>query len=593
MSKSKTRIFDAQSREAAESMAAEYFDCDKDDIVFELISGDEDSSEWRLFAFSGTKGQLADFNAGFGLYYESDGVYLELYKERGLGKELDRVALSQYLVRKNISKYEEGAVQLLIVERSGRARIAPAQEEYFFGEDILVEIPQYEMEARVKLLPPETGGASIDFSTALEKVQSAGVVHGLDEEALRNVLDEKKYNESIVVAKATMPVDGENGKLVFNFQTDPTTGRPKELEDGKVDYKSLDLFVPCSEGQLLASRTLATEGTAGTTVKGKTIKQRPGKNVLLPKGKNVIINEDKTEMHAQSAGMVEFIHGSVNVTNIYMIDGDVDVGVGNIDFDGSVQVSGNVLSGHVIKATGGVVIGGVVEASEIISGGNVEVKRGMKGMDRGRIEAAGSISMLYIERGTAVAGGSITVDASIHSLIEAGESLYAKGKRGSIIGGRAIAADEIVANSIGSVSQTQTEVEVGVMPQKRAKLSQLEREMEKLNIEMGKLDQLDTYLSRAKEKLDEETYDKLYRSGKENRKNYTEQMEQYSGFISDLKDELEHAVSGRVHVFDTVYAGARVIIGTDTMKVHDDIQYATFKFKEGQVVYTPCEANRN
>ncbi|MCL2046266.1 MAG: FapA family protein [Oscillospiraceae bacterium] len=593
MGKSKTRIFTANSREAAEAMAADYFDSNKNDIVFETISEDDENSEFRVFAFNGTKGQLADLDASFGLYYESDGVYLELYRERGLGKELDRLAISQYIVRKNLTRLDEASVQLLLIERVGRARIAPDQEEFFFGEDITVEIPQYEMEARVTLLAPEPGGAEIGLEAAKEKILQAGVTHGLDEQALSEVLQGKKYGQSIVVATATQAVDGENGKLVFNFQTDPATGRPRELEDGKVDYKDLSLFVPCNEGQLLVSRTVATEGTAGSTVKGKVIKQRPGKNVTLPKGKNVIINADKTEMFAETSGMVEYIHGSVNVTNIYMIDGDVDVGVGNIDFDGSVQVSGNVLSGHVIKASGGVVIGGVVEASEIISGGNVEVKRGMQGMDRGRIEAAGSISMLYIERGTAIAGGTITVDASIHSLIEAGESLHAKGKRGSIIGGRAIAADEIVANSIGSVSQAQTEVEVGVMPYKRAKLSELEKEMEKLAGEMTKLDQLDTYLSRAKEKLDEETYDKLYRSGKENRKNNTEQMAVYTREINDLKDELEHAISGRIHVFDTVYAGARIIIGTDTLKVHDDIQYATFKFKEGQVSYTPCEIKRN
>ena len=593
MSKSRTRFFTADSREAAEDMAVEYFDCDKGDIVFELLSGDEESSEWSLFAFSGTKGQLADFNAAFGLYYETDGVYLELYRERGLGVELDRIALAQYLVRKNLTRYDEGAVQLLLIERSGRAKIAPAQEEYFFGEDIIIEIPQYELEARVVLLPPEPGGAEMEYETAKQKVLQTGVNHGLDEQALKLVLEEKKYNESVVVASATMPVDGENGKIIFNFQTDPTTGRPKELEDGKVDYKSLDLFVPCTEGQLLVSRKLATEGTPGSTVKGKVIKQRTGKNVVLPKGKNVIVNADKTEMFAQSSGMVEYIQGSVNVMNVYMVDGDVDVGVGNIDFDGSVQVSGNVLSGHVIKATGSVVIGGVVEASEIISGGNVEVKRGMQGMDRGRIKADGSISLLYIERGSAVAGGTITVDASIHSIIEAGESLIARGKRGSIIGGRAIAADEIIANSIGSVSQAQTEVEVGVMPQKRAKLSKLEKELEKLAGEMTKLDQLDTYLSRAKEKLDSETYDKLFRSGKENRKNNDEQMTQCTSEINDLKDELEHAISGRIHVFDTVYAGARITIGSDTLKVHDDIKYATFKFKEGQVAYTPCEIKKN
>ena len=590
---SKSRFFSAASHEAAEAMAAEYFNCDAGRIVFEVVKTGNETSDWQVFAFSGTKGELSDINAGFGLFYEPDGVFLELYTERGTGDPLDRVALSRHLSRKKISKYDESAVQILAASRSGRAKIAPAQQEYFFGEDISIEISQHDLEAQITLLAPEPGGAPIDIETAKEKLLQAGVVSGLDEQELQRVLEKKNYGQSQTVASAIQPVDGQNGKIVFHFQTDPITARPKEIEGGKVDYKTLDLYVPVSEGQLLVSRTLATEGTPGTTVKGKPIKQRPGKEVVFPKGKNVMIDADKMEMRAKSAGMVEYIAGSVNVSNIYKVEGNVDLSVGNIDFDGSVHISGNIQSGHVIKATGGVVVGGVMEASEIIAGGNVEIKRGMQGMDRGRIEAGGSISILYIERGKAVAGGSITVDASIHSVIEAGESLYAKGKRGSIIGGRAFAAKEIVATSIGSVSNTQTEVEVGFMPQKRARLDFLDKETERLAGEMIKLDQLDSYLSKAKEKLDAATFEKLYRSGAENRRIYTEQMVENSEEIVKLKGELEHATDGKVHVLDTVYAGARITIASDVYKVNDDMQYTTFKFKDGEVVWMPCERSKS
>ena len=590
--KQKSRFFTADTREAAEAKAAEYFGTDVKHILFEAIYEGDAASTCTLFAFHGTAKELTDISADFGLYYEADGVYLELYAERGLGEALDRVAMAHHLVRKNINRYDEGAVQILVPNGSGRAKIAPAQDEFFFGEELVIEVPQFEMEAKAKLLAPEAGGAALGFEEAKDKVLKAGIVHGFDEQALRRLIDEKKYGESFVIASATMPEDGENGKLVFHFQTDKKTAKPKELEGGKVDYRSLDLYVPVEEGQLLVERIPATEGTAGITVRGKNIKQRPGKDVQLPKYKNAIINNEKTEMRAKSAGMVEYVYGSVNVSNVYKIDGDVDMGVGNIDFDGSVHIGGNVIAGHVIKATGGVVVGGVVEASEIIAGGNVEIKRGMQGMDKGRIEAGGSISLLYIERGKAVAGGSITVDASIHSTIEAGDSLYAKGKRGSIIGGRAVAAEEIVANSIGSVSHVRTEVEVGVMPQKRTRLTDLEADMEKLKAEMTKLDQLDAYLGRAKEKLDADTFDKLYRSGAENRRIYTEQIAECNEDINKLKDELDRATEGKVHVFDTVYAGARIIIASDMYKVADDTQYATFKFKDGQVTYLHCEMRK-
>ena len=467
-----------------------------------------------------------------------------------------------------------------------------AEQRPAAGEDIIVEIPKDESEVWIRLTAPEPGGAMIDFETAKQKIIREGVVHGLDEQALRYVLIEKAYDQRHVVGKATPPADGEDGKLVFHFSTDERTGRPREIGGGRVDYKSLDLFVPVKEGQLLVTKTNSTEGTPGITVRGKPVRQRPGRAVALPKGKNIVINPERTEIHAKIPGYVEWAKGAVNVSNVYIVEGDCGPSVGNIDFDGSVQISGNVLTGHIVKATGSIVIGGVVGATDIIAGGNVEIKLGLQGVGKGKIEAGGNISMMYIERGTAIAGGSITVDTSIHSVLEAGKSLIAKGTRGSIIGGRAGAAHEVIVNSIGSDSYALTEVEVGIMPHKRARLTFIEKEKERLSGEILKLNQLDAYLEKSKDRLDAETYDKLYRSGAENRRLYTELQEEYTNELKEIKYEMEHATEGKVHVFDTVHPGARIIIASDIYKVNDAIQYTTFKYREGMIVTGTCEVKK-
>ena len=590
--KTRLRYFSSESREAAEAMACEYFGCDSNQIVFTDVSGGENGAPLQILAFHGISGEFDNMNAGFAIVYDADGVYLEIFNERGAGEPLDRAAAAAYIRRKNISNLDDNAFKTVVIGHAGRSKIAPAQQENFVGEDITVEISKDELEARIKLLEPEPGGAPIDPETAKQKIIQAGVVHGLDEQALLDFLSKRDYRDSSVVAVATQPVDGENGKLVYHFDRGERTARPKEIDGGRVDYKALDLFEPVLKDQILVERLPATEGTPGTTVKGRLMKQKPGKETVMPKGKNIEINADKTEMRAKNAGMVEYINGTVNVSSVYKVEGDVGPAIGNIEFDGSVEVTGNVMSGYSVKAAGSIVIGGVVEASEITAGGSVEVKRGMQGMDKGKIEAGGSISMLYIERGTAIAGGSITVDACIHSTIEAGGTLYAKGKRGGIIGGHVSAGAEIIANSIGSVSQTQTEVEVGGMPRKRERITFLEKEIDRLAGEITKLDQLDAYLKKTKDKLDAATWDKLNLSGAENRRTYNELTEVYTDEIEGLKYELEHATEGKVHVFDTVYRGARIVISSDIFRVNDDIQYATFKFRDGQVVYVPCEIRK-
>jgi len=590
----KLKYVTAESREAAEARAAQHFGCDRNDITFEVINGEEEGAQqWTLLAITGAQAhEIYNMDCAYGVYYEPDGVYLELYECRGGGCQLDSQSLMQHLGRKRIEGTSVKAVQDLTTAGAGRARIANAQQEYVYGEDIHVEVSNDETEARARLLPPEPGGAAMDVAAAKQKLNAVGVVHGIDDQALAGLLEAKEYGEPRTVAVATPSEDGENGKLIFNFSTDERTGRPREIGGGRVDYRSLDLYVPVTEGQLLVTRTMATQGTPGMSVRGRELKQKPGKEVNLPRGKNVNTNPEKTEMSSMCSGMVQFMNNSINVSSVYKINGDCDLSVGNIEFDGSVHISGSVRSGHTIKATGGVIVGGTVEAATIIAGGNVEIKNGVQGADKGRIESGGSVTALYIERGTVIADGSITVDVSIHSQIETGGSLTAKGKRGAIIGGRAGAAGNIIANYIGAVSNTQTEVVVGVMMRKRERINFLEREIERLNNEMVKLDQLDAYLEKTKARMDKDTWGKLFKSGAENRRLNQESLEDCNAEVAVLKHELEHATEGKVHVFETAFHGARIMIGNNTYRVNDDISFATFRYRDGEIVYGTCELSK-
>jgi hypothetical protein len=290
--------------------------------------------------------------------------------------------------------------------------------------------------------------------------------------------------------------------------------------------------------------------------------------------------------------MVEFINNAVNVSSVYKINGDCDMSVGNIDFEGSVHISGSVRSGNTVKATDGISVGGGVEAAILIAGGNVEVKGGMQGSSKGKIEAGGSVSIMYIERGTIIADGPVKVDVSIHSTIETGSTIHALGKRGAIIGGQAASAGDIVTNFIGALSHTKTEVEVGVTPRKRARISALEREITQLEAEKIKFIQLEAYLEKTKETLDPETWNKLSISGKENNRINEENMASYTAEIATLQYEIEHATESRVHVFETTFAGSRITIGRSAYKVTNEITFATFKYREGEVSYSPCEISK-
>ncbi|MCL2226429.1 MAG: FapA family protein [Oscillospiraceae bacterium] len=588
----KAKYITAENLEAAENTAAEHFGLNKGEITIEVLSEDAQGAVCEVLALVGSPGEISNMNAGFGVYYEPGGVFLEVYEQRGAGKPLVDSDLMQYLSRKNLSGVNVTPIHKLLSAKQGRSAIAPAQSEFLFGEDLKVEVSADEMEASARLLSPEPGGSALELGEAKQKIVAAGVTHCIDEQAIIELLAEKCYNEPKIIASGLPPEDGQDGTIVFNFSTDERTGRPREIGGGRVDYRSLDLYEPVTEGQLLLSKEPATEGKPGTSVKGREIKQKPGKEAALPRGKNVTINNEKTQMHANCSGMVQFLNNAVNVSNVYTVKGDCDLSVGNIDFDGCVHISGSVRSGNTIKATGSVVVGGVVEAAKISAKGNIEIKSGMQGSDKGMIEAGGSVVAMYIERGHVVADGSVTVDVSIHSTIETGGTLTAKGKRGAIIGGRVGAAGDVVANYIGAISNTRTEVTVGMMIRKRERISFLEKELERVKLELVKLDQLDVYLAKAKEKMDPEQWKTLNASGMETRRSSMEDAEAFELEKEGLLKELEQATAGKVHVFETAFSGAIISVGSATLKLTDEIPFATFKFREGEVVYGPCEISK-
>ncbi|MCL2627374.1 MAG: FapA family protein [Oscillospiraceae bacterium] len=588
----KAKYFTAENCEAATAIATDYFGCDKEDITFELVDNGLGSGSCLLLAIVGLPSKIANMDAHCSLYFEDDGVYLELYKQRGAGYLFESSELKSYLNRKRIKNLDIENVEHLIKKTFGRVKVAAAQDEYTIGEDITITISDDGMQAAATLLAPEPGGLPLSVEDAKDRLTNAGVVFGIDTEILTTLLTAKLYGAEKAVAFASPPENGEDGKLIFHFSTDERTGSPMETIGGRVDYRTLDLYVPVEEGQLLVTREHATEGSPGMSVTGSIINQKPGKEIMFPRGKNVDINDEKTEMHASCSGMVEYVNNSVYVSSVYDIKSDCDLRVGNIDFDGSVHIHGNVCTGSVVKATGSVIIEGSIEAATIIAGGNVEVKGGMQGADKGLIEAGGAVTALYVERGRVHADGHVKLDMCIHSIVEAGETLTLEGRRGAIIGGRASSFGDIVANYVGALSNTRTEVAVGVTPRKRERLALIKSDINKLMLEQIKLNQLDSYLSNAQGVIDAKKWDILYRSSVENRKANNEMLLELSAEKDALEHELENATDSMVHVFNTMFPGSRVLIGQSTYVVKEDISYASFKHKDNEVIYVPCELKK-
>ena len=182
----KAKYFTANNKEAAEAEALAYFKCGAGELTIDVISGKEEGSEsCQILALKGTPGDLNRMDAFFGLYYESNGVYLEIYAARGPGASLESGDLISHLGRKKITNLSIQAAQTLLEKGAGRALIAPAQDEYVYGEELAVVIAGNEMEASARLLAPEPDATLLTPEAARQTLLESGVSHGIDDSALK------------------------------------------------------------------------------------------------------------------------------------------------------------------------------------------------------------------------------------------------------------------------------------------------------------------------------------------------------------------------------------------------------------------------
>lgn len=355
-----------------------------------------------------------------------------------------------------------------------------------------VIISEDKLEAKI-LLQAEHGDIHISEGELRDALSLHGIRYGILEEAIQQLAEnpEQFINMPLAVAMGIPPVPGTDARIEYAFHESSEHIRPKEMEDGRVDYYSVTRIANVTRGQLLAQKIPPAEGTPGIAVTGEQVACKQGKEVAIKAGKNVVLNQDRTLLYAAIDGQVSFTdNDKVNVFPVFEVQGDVDFGVGNIDFVGTVVVRGSVPTGFRIKASGDIRILGSVEGAELEAGGSVEIKSGIVAQDKGHVIAGQNVITSFIQNGNVTAGKDVTVSQSImFSHVKAGKNVLCNGPKGIIIGGTIQAGEKIVARVFGNSSATPTVLEVGVKPELRAEITEITKELQATYENMRKTDQ--------------------------------------------------------------------------------------------------------
>ncbi len=445
---------------------------------------------------------------------------------------------------------------------------------------ILVTVSPDELKAFITLYASQDN-SRVTKEEILAALQSQRVTYGLKEDVINFCSEQPIYNEAFCVAEGIPAQNGKNGSVIYHFDTSVDKS-PTILDDGRINYRELNLIQSVKQGQLLCSLVPPVMGTQGMTVKGRIIPAVSGRPAILPRGKNVHASEDGQNLYASTDGEVEYLDlTKVSVYTNHEVPADVDNSTGNVNFVGSVIIKGNVLSGFSVEAGGNVEVYGVVEGATIKAGGNIILRRGMQGMGKGTLVAGGDIVSRYIEYCNVEAQGNIQAEAVMHSNVKCGNKLELTGRKGLLVGGTCKVGKIIIAKVIGSHMATVTDLEVGTDPTVRERFKQVKEELNSNESDIRKAEQAITLLKKLEgmgsltpdkqEILTKSVRTKIYLSSR---------VEELKKEMVVLEEKLQQEVSGKIRSLNIIYPGVKVTIGTCTMYVKEPLQYCTL-YRDG------------
>ena len=315
----------------------------------------------------------------------------------------------------------------------------------------------------------------------ISHLKSYGVVYGIMEDAIENIVKSKIFDKPVLVAVGKKPVDGKDGQIVI-IKPEQTEDGQSIADKGKIDLRELParMRTIVKAGQTVAEIIPPTEGEEGRNVLGRVLKPKVGKPPQLKLGRNVRLIEDGKKVVAAVGGiLIAATDGTIDVNEVLNVQGDVDYSTGNIDFPGEVRIKGDVKPGFAVKAKGDVVVGGVIEAATVVSFEGSVSALGIKGREKGIVKAKEEVRAKFVENAVVEAGKAVIVDGPItNSQIKAEEKVIAKGSKGVIVGGTISAGSYVEAEEIGSELGVSTHVEVGVEPEERERMKVLKAQLE-------------------------------------------------------------------------------------------------------------------
>ncbi|MBQ3028235.1 MAG: DUF342 domain-containing protein, partial [Lachnospiraceae bacterium] len=165
---------------------------------------------------------MAQLNGYFQISIREKGTWLLIYPPKEGGKPVRFDMVDAYLTKWRIG-YDKKVMSDTLAKVKEKTEIRLTPERVIpMNESATVVLDTNHYNAEITLYPPAEGGSLMSREEIISELVRGGVKYGLVEERLAELMKEREFCTPIILAKATMPIEGKDAKITYHFNTDPT-----------------------------------------------------------------------------------------------------------------------------------------------------------------------------------------------------------------------------------------------------------------------------------------------------------------------------------------------------------------------------------
>ena len=483
--------------------------------------------------------------------------------------------------------------EVAILEASSKF-IAGESFEITIGDavdgEFFIQIDDDHLNAFLTCIPGH-GGCAVTPESVIEEARNKIISTELDMEAIERAINEN--GDHVLIAHGRQPEVGHDSEFK-SLLPEAKEHVPQVDEDGVANFRDLGEILIVHAGDTLMRRIPATLGEPGITISGQPIPAMPGRDdPYSVKFEGVEIDpEDPDLLKSKIDGCPTLLENGVKVEPVYTIR-NVDLHSGNIDFLGTVIVTGGILSGMTVKADGDIHVKGSVVGVVLLAGGDVIVGGGIIGhddktnkehADHARVECNGTCTANFTQNARINAGKNILIrDFTMMSKVVAAEQVIVGDEThtGQIIGGFTTAGVLIQAGIIGAPTRSRTVVIAKTSDLLFARMAAITEAMDAAKVKLSKFVRLLDLAANRPDRVSEKDI-KLAESG---RSEVDVEIANIKLDEAELKKEIVISRGAHITAKKKFLEGVEVKIGPKVAKVIRDTERGTYRVKNEELIY--------